>query len=1227
MKRAPSLRFVLVTLDHHVAVPWKAACARLQREMPGLELSLYVAADWEADPAAAEACRNDIASGDIVVVTQIFLEDHAREILDALRQRAPDCRAMVCAMCAPEVMRATRMGSFSMGGGSGGRWSPGALLKRLRGKGSDASGERQMKQLRRIPRLLRWIPGTAQDVRAYYLVLQYWLAASEANLANLVRFLVERYGGDAFAGAQPGAAPAEYPETGLYHPDLPAPHVTAEVAALPKASRCTVGVIVMRSYVLAGDTRHYDAVIRGLEARGMRVLPVFASGLDARPAIRRYFLDADGKPAIDALVSLTGFSLVGGPAYRDAEGAAETLAALDVPYLAAQPLELQTVGSWETDSRGLSPLEATLMVAIPELDGATGPLVFGGKSGDAAAGSEPIADRAERLADRVARWVELRAKPRRERHLAIVLFNFPPNGGAAGTAAYLSVWKSLWRTLRRLDAEGYRVEVPDDVDALRRRVLEGNASFLGAHANVHARVPTDEHVRNEPWLDEIEAVWGSAPGRLDADGTGIRIHGERFGNVFVGLQPAFGYEGDPMRLLFEGGFAPTHAFSAFYRWLRTGFGANAVLHFGTHGALEFMPGKQVGLSDRCWPDRLIGDLPNLYLYASNNPSEGTLAKRRSAATLISYLTPPITQAGLYRGLLDLRTTIARWSAADAEDERTALETEIRSGAAELDLDDDADGWDDPETRIARLRAQLLEVEYALIPNGLHVVGEACTESERVEMLTAASEAMVTAAGGDGALPRPTIETLVAGDRGPALRATTAAGLSPTEAAATLDRLATMDRQLATSAELDAVIHALDGGFIAPAPGGDVLRNPDVLPTGRNLYGFDPFAVPSRLAQREGALQAERLLESCRSKTGELPDTVAMVLWGTDNMKSDGVPLSQALALVGARARFDAYGRLVGAELIPLAELGRPRIDVLVTLSGIFRDLLPLQVRLLAEAFLRAAQADEPPEMNFVRAHTMKHAAELGCDLETAAMRVFSNREEAYGANVNMLVESSRWSEEDELAETWVRRKSHAYGAQGASRAAPDLMRRILADTSVTFQNLESVELGVSDVDQYVDGLGGLTRAATRERGEAVDAWIGDLTRGQGTVRTLNEQIALETRTRTLNPRWYEAMLSHGYEGVRQIEARVTTTLGWSATTATVPDWVYQRITETFVLDPEMRDRLASLNSTASARLADRLLEAESRSYWSPDEDTLRALQDAADDLQDRLEGILPESAA
>ncbi len=1176
-------KVVILTLDSHAAGPCERAALNLRMDFPGLELKVHAAAEWGESDAALAAARADIATGDILIANLLFLEDHITAILPDLEARREECDALAGIIADAKIVRLTRMGTLDMQAPESGTRK---LMKKLRGqtKQNVDSGAKKMKMLRRLPRILKLIPGKAQDLRAWFLVMQYWLGASDENVEGLIRFLISRYcRHDDWRGARV-ALPVEYPDTGLYHPDLPG-RITTDPADLPGhiPGAPTVGLLMMRSYVLSGDTAHYDAVIRALSARGLNVLPAFAGGLDGRPAIDAFFRD-EAAPKIDALLSLTGFSLVGGPAYNDNDAAIAVLKGLDIPYIAAHPLEFQTLAQWAASPQGLGPIETTMLIALPELDGATCPTVFAGRHGPAgcdgcaracrpapdAKAMAPCPERIDSLVEKTCRLIRLRRRSVAQRKVAIVLFGFPPNAGAVGTAAYLSVFESLHNTMTAMQADGYDIEVPPSVEALRAAVLQGNAAQYGQEANVAAHVGADHIVAHTPHLAEIEDVWGPAPGKVQSDGRGVFVLGQDFGNVFVGVQPAFGYEGDPMRLLFERGFAPTHAFVQFYQWLRDTWAADAVLHFGMHGALEFMPGKQAGLGGADWPDRLIGEMPNVYLYAANNPSEASLAKRRSGAVTISHLTPPLATAGLYKGLAELKDSLTRWRASrPGAPERADLESLIAEQAEAVDM-----GGADPET----LWLKLLETEDALIPEGLHVVGRPMSDSARAEYLDLMADADA-------------------------------------------ETRATAEAHLKRSTEIPAILHALAGGFTPPVHGGDLIRSPDILPTGRNIHAFDPFRMPSEFACREGAAQAQLLLETHKT----LPRSIAIVLWGSDNIKSDGAQLAQALALMGARPRFDSFGRLCGADLIPLAELGRPRIDVIMTLSGIFRDLLPLQTRLLAEAALKAAEADEPAERNFIRAHALAYAGKIGCDLRTAALRVFSNAEGAYGSNVNMMVDSSAFDDEDELADAYISRKSFAYGVDGKAAANDRLLQTALGDVELAYQNLESVELGVTTVDHYFDTLGGISRAVKRARGgEEAAIYISDTTRGAGKVRTLAEQVSLESRSRALNPKFHEALLQHGAEGVRQIESAFTNTMGWSATTGQVEPWVYQRLSETFILDADMRQRLAELNPTASSRMANRLLEAHDRAYWQPDAGTLAALRDAADALEDRLEGVAAE---
>ncbi|MEO1611207.1 MAG: cobaltochelatase subunit CobN, partial [Pseudomonadota bacterium] len=558
---SPSYRVVIVTLDHHAAGPAARVTERLSADWPGLSVEVHAAAEWAETPAALDRAKAAVARGDIIIANLLFIEEHVRAILPDLQARRDHCDAMIGVIADKEVVQLTRMGDLDMMKPASGAM---AFLKKLRGKREPTadSGEKQMRMLRRLPKILKYIPGKAQDLRAWFLTMQYWLGGSDDNVEAMVRFLADRYAdrtrlqpANAKAAKVKPAAPVEYPDVGLYHPRL-AGRITTDLSELPSPKNPvgTVGVLMLRSYILASDCAHYDAVIEALEAKGLRVIAGFAGGLDGRPVIDRYLREAN----TDLVLSLTGFSLVGGPAYNDSLAAVETLSGIDVPYICAQPLEFQTISQWSESDQGLGPIEATMLVALPEIDGASNPIVFAGRHAEmegADRAMAPCPERIERLASRCLKLATLHASKPKDRKVGIVLFGFPPNAGAVGTAAYLSVFESLHNTLLRMKAEGYDLNPPETVDELREVILKGNAEQFGVDANVLTQVPTDDIVRRTPWLSEIEAQWGPAPGRVQANGKGVFVLGAQFGNVAVTVQPGFGYEGDPMRLLFEKGFA------------------------------------------------------------------------------------------------------------------------------------------------------------------------------------------------------------------------------------------------------------------------------------------------------------------------------------------------------------------------------------------------------------------------------------------------------------------------------------------------------------------------------------------------------------------------------------------------------------------------------------------------------------------------------------------------
>ena len=483
------------------------------------------------------------------------------------------------------------------------------------------------------------------------------------------------------------------PVVGVYHPASPKLFETFEAYMKwyeQKRGRElnqneTIGLLLMRPQIVSDARRHYDGLINAIEEEGLSVIPAISTFMDNREACRKFFVEeANGKSRVSQVVSLTGFSFVGGPAMNDSQAAAQFLGELNVPFRSMVSLDVQTIDNWTQSKHGLNAIQTAMQIAIPEIDGATEPFVYGGLTANGNQ-PEPLDERCRRIAKRLARWNRLRVAPRADLRLALLMFCFPPNKGNIGTAADLDVFPSLWEILSRLRSDGYAVEVPNNPEQLREMLLEGNSGEFGMLTNVAYRMDVDEYRRLCPYVDQVEREWGSAPGTINSNGREILVSGIQLGNVFVGVQPTFGYEGDPMRLLAAESGAPHHGFMGLYTYLEKVFRADAVVHVGTHGALEFMPGKQVGLSEKCWPDRLIGELPNLYIYSVNNPSEGTIAKRRSYAELVSYLTPPIENAGLYKEFASMKELINAYRRAEDERERQRLFEAIEEKAQQLNL--------------------------------------------------------------------------------------------------------------------------------------------------------------------------------------------------------------------------------------------------------------------------------------------------------------------------------------------------------------------------------------------------------------------------------------------------------------------------------------------------------------------------------------------------------------
>lgn len=676
------MKITILYVGSSLLAPLKSAEREINRVH---KLDLRVAAYNFGSPLSDREwldVEEDLNKSNIVFIIHVMDGENATRLISALDKF--NNNAVIVINCMPDLMRRTRMGRLDISTlGSKQHRKGGKLLRSVgswvgsqarRGKSDKRNHTQYLKLVDRLPGILKFVPttGALTDAKHYLYCFCYFLQPTPANIQSMLLYALAHYVRDERLKKVRVPKPEQMPSVALYHPSAPKLFQTfAEYRKWyrkPLNRDTTIGLLLMRPQVISKTTKHYDALINSIEAQGLSVIPAIATLMDNREAVSKFFVEtSEPKARVSQIVSLTGFSFVGGPAMNDSAAASAFLRELNIPYRSAVSLDTQTIEAWTDSQTGLNPVQAGMQIAIPEIDGATEPFIFGGIP---TRGQEPIAldDRCDRLARRLKRWHTLQTAPRKHVKLAIVLFCFPPNKGNIGTAADLDVFPGVFDVLKQLDAEGYRVELPDSADDLRKRLID----------NVSYRMTVQEYRRLCPFVREVEHDWGTAPGAINTFGKELLIQGLKLGNVFIGVQPTFGLEGDPMRLMMARGGSPHHGFMAFYAYLSKIFGADGVIHFGTHGALEFMPGKQIGMSGECWPDRLIDELPNFYIYSVNNPSEGSIAKRRSYAELISYLTPPIENAGLYKELAGLKELVMAYRQSTNESERDRLYQSIET---------------------------------------------------------------------------------------------------------------------------------------------------------------------------------------------------------------------------------------------------------------------------------------------------------------------------------------------------------------------------------------------------------------------------------------------------------------------------------------------------------------------------------------------------------------------
>ncbi|MFB2646788.1 magnesium chelatase subunit H [Raphidiopsis sp. BLCC-F218] len=1177
-----------------------------------------------------EEIKNALKNADVFFGSLIFDYDQVLW----LREHISHIPIRLIFESALELMSLTQIGKFSIGDKPAGMPKP---IKFILDKFSNGKEEDKLAGyisfLKLGPKLLKFVPvQKVQDLRNWLIIYGYWNAGGKENVAALFWILAEKYLG---LKVENIPEPIETPNMGLLHPDYPGFFLSPRAYLEWYGGRGdghiqekpVVAILLYRKHVITKQN-YIPQLIKKFENSGLIPLPIFINGVEGHVAVRDWMTTDYEKQErqkgnietpslsteavkVDILVSTIGFPLVGGPAGsmeagRQVEVAKRILMSKNIPYIVAAPLLIQDIYSWTR--QGIGGLQSVVLYALPELDGAIDTVPLGGLVGE---NIYLVPERVQRLIDRVSNWVALGRKPTSARKIAIILYGFPPGYGAVGTAALLNVPRSLIKLLHALKEQGYTVgEIPQDGEELIRQVKVVDEELETWKKN--KPFPTKTNTVNvkilEKWLgylrtSRIEKQWQSLTGAgIKTYGDELHIGGVQLGNIWIGIQPPLGIQGDPMRLMFERDLTPHPQYAAYYKWLQNEFQADAVVHFGMHGTVEWLPGSPLGNTGYSWSDILLGNLPNLYIYAANNPSESILAKRRGYGVLISHNVPPYGRAGLYKELVSLRDLIAEYR--EDPQKNYVLKEGICKKIVDTGLDvdcpfDDAKKLGIPftpenvkmfsvhafEHYLVKLYEYLQVLENRLFSSGLHTLGEPPNEEELTGYLNAYF--------GEGTEVQK-------------------------ESQKSQENLI-IDLLNQSTDELTNLLRGLNGEYIPPAPGGDLLRDgPGVLPTGRNIHALDPYRMPSPAAYERGREIARKILDQHLQEHHSYPETVAVLLWGLDAIKTKGESLGILLELVGAEPVKEGTGRIVRYDLKPLETVGHPRIDVLGNLSGIFRDSFVNIIELLDDLFLRAAQIDEPQEWNFIRKHALLLQAQ---GVENPSARLFSNPSGDFGSLVNDRVVDGNWDSGDELGKTWESRNVFSYGRQDKGQARPEVLQTLLKTSDRIVQEIDSVEYGLTDIQEYYANTGGLKKAAEQQSGKRVTASFVESFSKDTTPRNLDDLLRMEYRTKLLNPKWANSMANQGSGGAFEISQRMTALIGWGGTVDFRDHWVYEQAADTYALDQEMAEKLRQANPEAFRNIVSRMLEAHGRGLWNADENRLNQLRQLYELTDEQLEGV------
>jgi cobaltochelatase CobN len=1242
------MKIVILTVSNAALADIAHVSKEITRTFPkALQLSLFYAAK-QMQEGEAERIQQGIKDADFILLD---LMGASREYEDAVLGACQGSAGQVLPIGGDkdEIRGLLKLGSFT-----------GKDMKNGMQPSPRASLDSMVRMSNMAEKLGKMFPiGKLKDIKNYIQIIKYWKNAEEENIRNMLYLIGRDYGGN--RNFPKPADPIGAEDTGIFDP------AAAQYFSSVAEYHRTMGNDEKKPTIaLLFYGHNYPNRTRGCVASFIEkckpfanILPIaFARTTSRDIAKLRDILCVQTGKKVELVVSFLAFRLGAGPMGGDAKTAVKLLEELDVPFVHPFFMSRREVAEWEHSAQGINSTEFLIQMMLPELDGCIETIPIGALT-SAFYDSDLqikiqeltlIEERANKVVSRIQKWLALRHKPNQDKKVAMICYNYPPGEENLFGGAFLDTFVSVEKILGTLQTEGYRVGPVSEAmlrDAFTAGKLVNSGRWLEDTGAVpFIRYPSKiyrERLGTTAWTTELIKQWGQEPGDIMSEADHLLIPGKIFGNVFVGLQPSRGIHEQPEQFYHDKALLPHHQYIAFYQWLKEEFKADVIIHVGTHGTLEFLQGKECGMSGDCLPDYLLQDIPHVYLYYAGNPAEAMIAKRRSHGVLVSYQSPPFTESELYGELAELEGLVhQRQEAHHLDPSRLVpLDEMIHEKAVEQNL----------PYEIEELEHELYRMRRSLIPWGLHVFGHGFSEKEAAAFM----KFILRYDRGD----LPALQRVLAKDQG--LDYDTLLENDQVSALALLDQRAMVmiekyvengvvpkevlsNDKLRKSCEAvlefglaayqasrdcqehSGLIKVLSGRYLSARLAGDMVRNPEVLPTGYNLYQFDPRLVPSVVAMERGAKIAKNTLDQYWKEHGCYPNSTAVILWGLEASRTQGETVGQILYYLGVGVERKKNQFLPSFVIIPQEELDRPRINVVINICGFFRDMFPMLIGQLHDVFQQVAELNEEEKVNYLKANSSTiyqrlleegYSSEEAGELSTA--RIFGPAEGEYGSKVSKVIELKTWTDENELGQTYVNSLQHVYSKNYRGKVVKGLLDTHLSTVDIVSQVRSNHEYEVTDLDHYYEYFGGLSKSVEMAKGKKANVYITDTTGEKVQTETVDKSIGRGVRTRLLNPKWIDAMLEHSYHGAQKINDRFENILGLAATTNKVDNWIFSDMHKVYVADDLMRQKMVQNNRWAYFSMLEKLMECSKRGYWQATDEEMDKLRQAFLEVEGDIE--------